>query len=146
MTVFVDTNVLLYARDDRTPEKAAVARAWIGALASRRSLVLSRQSLNEFYNRLTRKFTWVPVEEARNAYLVLEEYATAPFDRMQVMRAWGLQDRYKTGFFDSVLLASSLAVGCRFFVSEDLQSGQVIETVRIVNPFTTPLDNVLPHG
>lgn len=37
---------------------------------------------------------------------------------------------------DSVALASAVQAGCRFFVSEDMNDGQIIEQIRIVNPFT----------
>jgi len=143
LTCFVDTNVLLYTREQHATVKSERATAWLTALGAHERLVLSRQSLNEFYNRLTRKFHWVPVAEARAAYLALERYATAPFDRDCVIKAWQLQDRYRTGFFDGVLLASGLSAGCRYFLTEDLQDGQRIEGIRIINPFTTPIDLVI---
>ena len=54
-TIFVDTNVLLYARDASEPEKQPRARAWMDALWERRVARLSFQVLDEYYVALTRK-------------------------------------------------------------------------------------------
>ena len=54
-TVFVDTNVLLYAEDGGQRDKHLQARAWLAALWQRRSGRLSSQVLNEYYVTVTRK-------------------------------------------------------------------------------------------
>ena len=56
--------------------------------------------------------------------------------------AWALEDRYRLAFFDCLLLASALAAGCGVFLSEDMNGGQMIETLSIVNPFTTTPETV----
>lgn len=63
------------------------------------------------------------------------------FDRLS--DAWHLQDRYKLSFWDSLLLASAIAAGCSIFLSEDMNGDQRIESLTIVNPFTTTPDAVL---
>ena len=40
-------------------------------------------------------------------------------------QAWALQDRYGVQFRDALLLASANAANCRWFLSEDLNDGQV---------------------
>jgi predicted nucleic acid-binding protein len=57
--------------------------------------------------------------------------------------AWAIQDRHKISFYDALLVASALAAGCTMFVSEDLNNGQKIETLTIVNPFITAPEAVL---
>lgn len=57
--------------------------------------------------------------------------------------AWALQDRHRVSFWDALLLASALAADCTIFLSEDMNGGQKIETLSIVNPFTTAPDTVL---
>jgi predicted nucleic acid-binding protein len=58
-------------------------------------------------------------------------------------KAWALQDRYKIGFYDSLLIAAALAAGCTFFLSEDMNSGQKIEALTIVDPFSVAPEAVL---
>ena len=53
--VFVDTNVLVYARDAASPEKQGRAAAWIRTLWQSRAGRLSVQILQEYYAVVTRK-------------------------------------------------------------------------------------------
>ena len=52
MTVrcFVDSNVLIYARDSRDLRKKQTRTTWIRALWRHRSAVVSPQVLNEYYD------------------------------------------------------------------------------------------------
>jgi predicted nucleic acid-binding protein len=43
--------------------------------------------------------------------------------------------RYRFSFYDSMIVAAALTAGCRELLSEDLQHGQQIETMTIVDPF-----------
>jgi predicted nucleic acid-binding protein len=53
--VFVDTNVLVYARDRTDEEKHARALEWLAALWQERAGRLSWQVLQEYYVTATRK-------------------------------------------------------------------------------------------
>jgi predicted nucleic acid-binding protein len=44
-------------------------------------------------------------------------------------------ERYGYSVYDGLILASALEGGCKKLYSEDLQHGQVIEGLRIENPF-----------
>lgn len=46
-----------------------------------------------------------------------------------------IQDRYKYGFYDSLIVAAALEAGCTRLLSEELQHGQRIEQLTIENPF-----------
>ena len=50
-------------------------------------------------------------------------------------RALEVQDRYRYGFYDSLIVAAALDAGCTRLYSEDLQDGQQIEGLTIENPF-----------
>lgn len=50
-------------------------------------------------------------------------------------RALHLHQRYGYSFYDSLIIAAALEGGCARLLSEDRQHGQVIETLRIQNPF-----------
>ena len=54
--VFLDTNVLLYAVDDKDSAKRDRARQWLTVCWQRRCGRLSTQVLNEFYANARRKF------------------------------------------------------------------------------------------
>jgi len=50
-------------------------------------------------------------------------------------RALGIRARWRYGFYDSLVIAAALATGCTRLLSEDLQHGQRIESLTIVDPF-----------
>lgn len=49
--------------------------------------------------------------------------------------AFGLQRRWKFGFYDALLVAVALEAGGRKLLSEDLQHGRRIGSLRIANRF-----------
>jgi predicted nucleic acid-binding protein len=53
--IFVDTNVLVYARDSTEPQKQKQALAWMSYLWKTRTGRLSFQVLQEFYLTVTQK-------------------------------------------------------------------------------------------
>jgi predicted nucleic acid-binding protein len=50
-------------------------------------------------------------------------------------RALDVQARWRFGFYDSLIVAGALAAGCATLLTEDLQPGQKIEGLTIVDPF-----------
>lgn len=143
-TCFIDTNILLYAKDKSENSKLKIANKWIEALLLRNLAVLSAQSLREYYSnmlRLDRR-----ADAVRSLRAEMAELDTLVPDDLRLDRlaeAWMLQDRHRLSFWDSLHIASALAAGCKIFLSEDLNAGQQIETLTIVNPFTTSPESVL---
>lgn len=143
-SVFVDTNVILYTRDMSSPDKAAMASAWLRSLAPLRAMTMSRQVLNEAYYVLTRRSQFkVPTGEARGIVQALERFARAPSNSQTLLDAWAIEDRYGLRFWDAMLMASAHAAGCAYFLSEDLNDGQVYGAVQAINPFRHAPEDVL---
>ncbi|MCY7369671.1 MAG: PIN domain-containing protein, partial [Polaromonas sp.] len=65
MTVFVDTNVLLYAQDPRDPGKQASAARWLQWCWRAEAGRLSTHVLNELYANLRRVAPSLHAEQAR---------------------------------------------------------------------------------
>ncbi|MCY7350108.1 MAG: hypothetical protein LH606_05515 [Cytophagaceae bacterium] len=54
------------------------------------------------------------------------------------MDALRIKGRYGYQFYDSLIIATALQVGCTVLYSEDMQDGQVIDLrLTILNPFKT---------
>jgi predicted nucleic acid-binding protein len=49
--------------------------------------------------------------------------------------SWRIQDRGKIAFWDALIVAAAKVGGCSYVLTEDLQDGQEIAGVRVVNPF-----------
>lgn len=141
---FIDTNVLLYAKDKTSPSKLKAATAWLSALLDRNAAVLSAQSLREYYVNVLRQDRSRPAVAALRAHIAaLDDVVPDSLRSDHLALAWELQDRHRVSFWDALLLASALTAGCAIFLSEDMNSGQKIETLTIVNPFTTAPESVL---
>lgn len=136
---FIDTNVLVYADDGRHAVKQAAARELIARLMRERRGVLSLQVLQEFYSAATRKLA-MPGETAKARiihYIQFEVITLVPAD---VLAAIDLQRLHRWSFWDSLIVRAALKGTCARLNTEDMHSGQVIETVRIHNPFAVHQD------
>lgn len=140
---FIDTNVMLYLNDSREPQKQAIARHWISALAERDLIVISPQVMNEFAHNVLRKFPSVTRDELARFLLAMTPWCKAAMTAQTSLDALTLHARYRFSFFDSTMIAAALAHGCDIFLSEDLASGQQIGDLTIINPFSTAIDAVL---
>ena len=133
--IFVDTNVLIYAHDVDATSKHKAAKSVLQELWSERNGVLSVQVLQEFYVNVTRKITR-PISRA-SARLIVGSYSiwcveSGPAD---ISNAFRIEDEAQIGFWDALILASAFRSGATKILSEDLNAGQVIAGIRIVNPF-----------
>jgi len=134
---FLDTNVLVYTFDSSDERRCATARSLVSSSLQDGLGFISFQVVQEFLNVATRKFK-VPLTSADAAtYLtkVLSPLCEVFSGIDLYRRALDLKDRWRYGFYDSLILAGALAGGARRLYSEDLQHGQAIESLRIVNPF-----------
>jgi predicted nucleic acid-binding protein len=142
MNWFVDTNVLIYSIDNRIPAKKERAAEWLEELARRDAVIISPQSLNEFYVVATHRLGLPRNASTRDLVSKLARWCTAPLGADVTRHAWRIEDETGYRFFDCLLLASALRAGCDFFLSEDLQHERRIGGgLTIVNPFlTSPRD------
>jgi predicted nucleic acid-binding protein len=140
--VFVDSNVFLYAVDDADLRKQQVARDWRAELWKSRLGRVSFQVLNEFYvNAVRLKPT--ASDEARAEVRDLMAWNPIAVDATVIESAWKLQDRYQLPYWDSLIVAAAKVAACGFLLSEDLQNGQKLDGVEVVNPFLHKPKSVL---
>ena len=133
---FLDTNILVYARDASIPRKQQAALELMTACFADGSARISRQVLHEFYVTVTRKLRpGLNVQEARSATEALEALHPYPLDQHLLRQAWRVEDRYALSFWDAMVVAAALLTGCATLYSEDMSHGAQYEGVQIVNPF-----------
>lgn len=144
MKCFIDTNVLLYARDNTAPSKLRRAHAWLTALSERDAVVLSAQRLREYYWNLRGLDRSMAAVAALRADLASLDRFVPDLLRIDWMAdAWSLQDRHGLSFPDSLLVAAALKEGCSIFLSEDMNDDQRIEGLTVVDPFSNQPGEVL---
>lgn len=134
-TAFVDTNVLLYALDPRDPGKQRAAQRWVERCWQLDCGRLSTQVLNELYVNLRRLAPALGIEQARR--IVREYRAWTPWivDDDTVDLAWTLQDDVALHYWDALMVAAAQQQGCKWLLTEDLQHDQLIDGLRVLNPF-----------
>mgnify|MGYP002148300920 CR=1 FL=1 len=134
--VFVDTNVLVYSEDRAEPDKQGVARRWLSDLWLRRGGRLSSQVLHEFYVCATRKLSPpMPAGDARAEVRRYQHWQPWTIDHATVETAWAVESRFGLHYWDALMVAAAQHQGCTLLLTEDLQHGQDIDGLRIVNPF-----------
>ena len=136
--VFVDTNVLVYARDSRDPKKQKRAEEWLDHLWRQRTGRLSLQILQEYYVSVTQKLKpGMERDAARRDVRDLWHWIPASSSVALLEAAWTLQDQFRLSWWDALVLGSAQLAGCQKLLSEDFQHGQQFGEVRVSSPFRT---------
>jgi predicted nucleic acid-binding protein len=133
--IFVDTNVLVYAFGTKKgvipdPRTEVAERIVIAGGA------ISVQVLNEFAQVCSRKVRlgW---DQILGYLETIKELCgpALPITLEIHEAAVALSKRYGFSVYDSLILAAAKRAGCTTVYSEDMQHGQVVEGLRIENPF-----------
>jgi predicted nucleic acid-binding protein len=141
--VFVDSNVLVYARDIRDADKHERATQWMTSLWRSREGRLSFQVLEEFYATTTRKLTpGLSKPEAQREVRDLVAWRPVVIDRIVLEDAWSIERQFRLAFWDSVIVAAARAAACRYLLTEDLQHRQDLDGLVVVNPFLVRPDEL----
>jgi predicted nucleic acid-binding protein len=134
---FVDTNILLYAYDPAAGERHEAASALVDRLWRDRRGAISVQVLQEFYVSATRK-----VAKTIDPHAAVDRLKSLARWRVHsplpddVIAAATLSSRHQLSFWDAMIVRSAAELRCGTLWTEDLNDGQVIEGVRLANPFT----------
>jgi predicted nucleic acid-binding protein len=131
---FVDSNILIYAHDRDAGPRRERARQLCENLWHERSGCMSVQVLQEFYVTVTRKLR-APVARAQARELVraYSSWVLSP-TTPETVGATELSEAAEIGFWDALIVAAAEQSGADTLYSEDLNDGQVIAGVRVVNP------------
>jgi predicted nucleic acid-binding protein len=133
----IDTNPFIYLAGDTADPRRQIAERLVLSALEERNACISFQVVQESLSVLTTKVR-VPMgaEDAeRFFHRFLEPLWTVMPTASLYRRALSIQRRYQYHFYDSLIVAAALEAGCRRLLTEDMQAGQVIEGLTIVNPF-----------
>jgi predicted nucleic acid-binding protein len=134
---FLDTNIFVYSFDQSQPKKQERALNLIAEALESGDGLISTQVIQEFLNVATRKFA-IPMKTTDcQAYLarVLHPLCQVFPDLALYETSLDIQQEAGYSFYDSLILAGALRGGCARLYSEDLQAGQQVRGLTIVNPF-----------
>ncbi|KYO66572.1 hypothetical protein ATZ99_12000 [Thermovenabulum gondwanense] len=133
---FVDTNILVYAHDISAGRKHEIGKKLLKELWETRNGCLSTQVLKEFYVIVTKK-----VKKPLSPFEASQIISDLGFWKLDIpnvndiLKAIQISNRYKISFWDSLIICSALNLECKIIWSEDLNSGQYFDKLKVVNPF-----------
>jgi predicted nucleic acid-binding protein len=135
--ILIDTNVLVYVYDLSEPEKRERALETLERVRGAGMGVLSAQVLSELYNVVTRKLEPpISPEEADGQLRALARvWPVVPVTSAVVFEAVRGVREYQLSFWDAQIWAAARLNHLSTVLSEDFNSGAVIEGVRFVDPF-----------
>lgn len=131
---FFDTNILVYADDSGEPAKRSRALELIETHRQKRTGVVSIQVLQEYYVTATGKYGIDPAL-AKSKVEVFSRFQVVEPSIADVLAAIDLHRLTHLSFWDALIIRSAKQGGCSVLLTEDMQHGQVIDGVRVVNPF-----------
>lgn len=132
--VFVDTNLWVYAMVVTSDRRHGLARQWLVTL--QHAPVINGQVLREVGHILRAK---AKMDEAELRHSIMRLHSVCrliPDSQELFLCASRLREVHGFSYWDSLIVAAALEVGCMSLATEDLQNGQVIDgRLTIVNPF-----------
>jgi predicted nucleic acid-binding protein len=137
---FVDTNILVYAHDRSAGMKHQRARLLLESLWNSGEGVLSTQVLQELCINLRRKVRHpLQFDEIRQLIHDYSSWEVITNTPESVLQALDIEARYKTSFWDALILQAAGSSGASILYSEDLATGQSYGAIRVVNPLLDPI-------
>ena len=134
---FVDTNVFIYAVDKGAGYKQKLAAALMERFKLDVRGVVSTQILQEFYVVAVGKLRMdsLTVQTALDKICGLEVVLV---DITLIRAAIDCSILNRISFWDALIVTAARKANCETLWTEDMNHGQVIQGVRIENPFRTP--------
>lgn len=143
MAALVDTNILVYRIDPRSPEKQRRATAAMRGGLADGIVRVPHQAVIEFVAAVTRpRRPGGPLLSVSDALREAEEIATQfpvlyPNEAIVRLALRGAA-AYRLSWFDAHLWAYAEHYGLSELWTEDFQHGRMYGTVRVVNPLLDP--------
>jgi len=135
MPPFFDTSVLVYMVDADEPEKQEISRDLVQEHLAEGDGSISVQVLREFFSSSRRLSTPVSYETASEAVGYFARFSPVREDASMVLGAVRRAREMSISFWDALIVEAALKAGADRLFTEDLQHGQVIEGMRVENPF-----------
>lgn len=133
---FIDTNVLIYAEASDVPAKQRTALDLLKRLYEQALGVLSTQVLQEYCNVALKKLR-LPVQHVRAQLDLYEQFEVIQVTPAIIQAGLDLHQTRSVAFYDAIIVASAQIAGCNVLWTEDMNAGESVGGLRIINPFAT---------
>ncbi len=106
--IFLDTNIMVYSYSVVELAKQAIARK----LITDNNSFISTQVLQELANTVTKKFKFSYADAKLAIYECCHNNNLHTNNNNTILKACEVAERYGFSFYDSLIIASALEVGC----------------------------------
>lgn len=134
MASFIDSNILVYAEASDEPGKRYTALTLLRHLKLSGKGVISTQVLQEFANAALRKMG-LDANHVRKQLGAHQQFEVVHVTPTIINAAVDLHQTRSLSFYDALIVQAAITSGCDTLYSEDLNTDEVINGVKIVNPF-----------
>jgi predicted nucleic acid-binding protein len=132
--ITLDTNILIYAFDQRDAFKQRIcADIVVAAIAQRYALAL--QAIGEFYVASTRRGILTRERALAEVERLKSSFETFLPSRAAYTLAAQEAARGTFSYWDAILLISATDAGCDVILSEDMADGARLGSITVRNPF-----------
>jgi len=132
--IFIDTNIFVYSLDAHDLKKKEYARSILKDFTNKYTGVLSTQVMQEFYVAATKKLKADPVI-VKGILNQLSNFEIISISPELIFSAIDCSILNRISFWDALIIAAAASGKCKEIWTEDLNHGQVILGVRVINPF-----------
>jgi predicted nucleic acid-binding protein len=141
--IFIDTNIFVYILDRYDKNKQKIARKTLENIVENDIAVISTQILQEFYNICTTKLHIIPLKVKGYVHNYSENLEVVQNSSEIIERGIDISIISQISFWDALIIASAEYSKCSEIITEDLNDGQIINGIRIRNPFIIKQPNVV---
>ncbi len=134
MASFIDSKVLIYAEASDEKAKQKTALALLRRLKLSNKGVISTQVLQEYCNVGLRKMG-LDANHLRKQLSAHQQFEVVQVSPAIINGALDLHQTRSISFYDALIVEAARVSGCDTLYSEDLNTGEIISGVEIVNPF-----------
>src|SRR3989338_1067815 len=129
--IFIDSNIMIYAYSSTEISK----KDKVLLMLENEEIAISTHVINEFIWIMSRKFN-VDMESLKViSNNLFEIFNVGIVSKTTISKAIDIAKGYRYAYWDSLILSSALEAKCIAIYSEDMQHGQIIEGIKIINPF-----------
>ena len=132
--VFIDTNFLIYLFSEDDQIKKVHCTQLIDSLRDKVVLVWSTQVMQEFYRVMTVKHH-IPPQVVKDILQLFDDFELVINNKETINTAIDIQTVNKISFWDSLVISAASQAKCTTILTEDLNSGQLIQGVYLQDPF-----------
>ncbi len=133
--VFFDSNILIYFVDERDQRKQMIAKEIIADAVQNQNGMISTQSLQEFYNVVTKKMNCEKEKAKELVSMFSELFPVTQISIPLILKAIDISIKERLSFWDSLILSTASDTGCILLYSEDMNNSQIVNGTKIFNPF-----------